>query len=226
MSGFFVTGIGTDIGKTLVSAVLVEALQADYWKPIQAGNLEYTDANFVKDNTVHPGKIHLEDYLLKEPYSPHKAAEIDGKYIDFQSFKLPKTNNHIIVEGAGGIMVPINEKYLIINLIKQLQLSVILVSMNYLGSINHTLLSIEILKQHNISIAGIIFNGTTDIDSENYILSYSGCTLIGKIPKADLISKGFVVQQAQIIQKNLFSILNENNNQHNINDISLDYESF
>lgn len=226
MSGFFVTGIGTDIGKTVVSAILVEALQADYWKPIQAGNLDFKDADFIKEYTIHTGKIHQEDYLLNEPLSPHLAAKIDGKHIDIQNIILPKTNNNIIVEGAGGIMVPLNKNYLILDLIKLLQLPVILVSMNYLGSINHTLLSINVLKQQNIPIAGIVFNGVVNLDTEQFIVNYSGCSILGRVPKTGVVSKGFIVQQAQIIQDKLKVVLENSINTNNINDISLDYESF
>ncbi len=108
MNGFFVTGIGTDIGKTVVSAVLVEALKADYWKPIQCGNLDFTDADFIKEYTIHHQTIHSEEYLFAEPVSPHLAAKLDNKFIDLQYIKIPNTNNYLIVEGAGGLFVPIS----------------------------------------------------------------------------------------------------------------------
>ena len=128
MSGFFVTGIGTDIGKTVVSAILVEALKADYWKPIQSGNLDYTDTDFIRDYTIQHQTLHNEGYVFTEPVSPHLAAELESKQIDIQYLNLPKSNNYMIVEGAGGLLVPLNSKYLIIDLISKLQFPVILVS--------------------------------------------------------------------------------------------------
>lgn len=226
MNGFFVTGIGTDIGKTVVSATLVEALRADYWKPVQCGNLDFTDTDFIKEYTIHHETIHPEEYLFLEPVSPHLAAKLDNKIIDFQHIKLPKSNNYIIVEGAGGLLVPLTHEYLIIDLIIKLQLPVILISMNYLGSINHTLLTIASLKQKNIEIAGIIFNGEPNIETENFILNYTGIKLLGKIPKADTMSKGFIVQQADQIRKNLLPVLNELPKQQLSEDLPIDYESF
>ena len=226
MNEFFITGIGTGIGKTVVSAVLVEALKADYWKPVQSGSLDFTDSDFIKEYTIHHQTVHTEEYLFSEPLSPHLAAKIDNKIIDFQHIKLPKTNNHLIVEGAGGLMVPLTHEYIIRDLIIKLQMPVILVSMNYLGSINHTLLTIEALKQKNITIAGIIFNGEPNSETENYILNYAGIKLLGKIPKADTMSKGFIVQQADQIRKNLLPLLNESPRPDTSNDLPIDYESF
>lgn len=226
MSSFFVTGIGTDIGKTVVSAVLVEALHADYWKPIQAGNLDYTDADFIKDYTLNGKIIHPEAYRFSEAVSPHLAAKLEDKYIKINAIKIGKLNNHLIVEGAGGLMVPLSDNCLIKDLIKELQLSVIVVSKNYLGSINHTLLTIEVLKQYNIPIAGIIFNGVPNPESESYILKYSGVSLFGNIPKADIVSKGFVIQQAERLRKNILPLLQEVNSNSFSNPLSFDYESF
>lgn len=227
MSGFFVTGISTGIGKTVVSAILVEALKADYWKPVQSGNLDFTDTDFIKEYTIHHQTLHTEEYLFSEPVSPHLAAKLENKDIDIQHIKLPIVNNYLIVEGAGGLLVPLSQKYLIKDLIIKLQLPVILVSMSYLGSINHTLLTIEALKQHNIPIAGIIFNQDHNIESENYILNYTGIKLLGKIPKTDTMSKGFIVQQADQIRKNLLEVLHDFPNQvSNNNNLQLDYESF
>lgn len=227
MNGFFVTGIGTGIGKTVVSAILVESLKADYWKPVQAGNLDFTDTDFIKEYTIHHEKLHNEDFLFSEPVSPHLAAILDDNHINLEYFKLPKLNNYLIVEGAGGLMVPLNEKYLIKDLIIKLQIPVILVSMNYLGSINHTLLTIEALKQYNIPIAGIVFNQEHNATSEEYILKYSGIKLLGNIPKADTLSKGFIVQQADKIRKNLLDVLADfPNRTNNDSNLQLDYESF
>lgn len=181
----FVTGIGTDVGKTVIAATLVEALQADYWKPAQAGELDNTDTHTVK-RLVSNEKSHFFDerYRLKEPMSPHAAAELEGIEINLSDFELPKTDNRLIVEGAGGLMVPLNSKGdLIIDLIKHVDLAVVLVSRNYLGSINHTLLSVEALQNREIEIAGIIFNGEPNKATEDVILRYTGLRCLGRVPQ-------------------------------------------
>jgi len=190
----FVTGIGTDIGKTIVSAILVEKLKADYWKPIQSGDLDKSDSLSVENlisNTIT--KIHPESYRLTQPFSPHKSAAIDGITIDPDTIHLPNTTNTLIVEGAGGLMVPLNNEFLIIDLIKKLGIEVVLVSQNYLGSINHTLLSIYALKNYGIPIRGIIFNGNEDISSKDFILKNSGLKLLGHIPEYKLIDKKAII---------------------------------
>jgi dethiobiotin synthetase len=175
----FVTGIGTGIGKTVVSAVLVEKLKADYWKPIQSGDLDNSDTSHVRSLVSNNTTIfHPEAYRLTQPFSPHKSAAIDGIQIDPEQIVLPKTNNQLIIEGAGGLMVPLNENFLIIDLIKKLDAEVILVSKNYLGSINHTLLSVEILKMRKIKINRIVFCGDQDLSSERVISNYSNCDII------------------------------------------------
>ncbi|WP_299289433.1 dethiobiotin synthase [uncultured Mucilaginibacter sp.] len=166
----FVTGIGTGVGKTYVSAHLVETMQADYWKPIQSGDLEATDTMKVRNMVQNPVSVfHPEAYRLTQPFSPHKSAELDGIVINPANIILPKTQNQLIIEGAGGLMVPLNDSFLMIDLIVQLQAEVVLVVMHYLGSINHTLLSIEMLKQKGLPINRIIFNGIKEAFSENVI---------------------------------------------------------
>ena len=196
----FVTGIGTGIGKTIVSAVLVEKLKADYWKPVQSGDLDKSDSLSIQNlisNTVT--KIHTESYRLTQPFSPHKSAAIDGITIDPNAFHLPKTSNALIVEGAGGLMVPLNNKFLMIDLIKKLGVEVVLVSQNYLGSINHTLLSIHALKNYGIPIKGIIFNGIKDIYSKDFILQNSGLKLLGHIPEYNVIDKKAIIDAGNYI---------------------------
>lgn len=197
----FITGIGTGIGKTIVSAVLVEKLKADYWKPVQSGDLENSDTLKVKSlvtNTV--SVFHPEAYKLSQPYSPHKSAAIDGIIIDPQKIILPITDNILIIEGAGGLMVPLNKEFLMIELIRQLNALVVLVSQNYLGSINHTLLSVHALKQYQIPVRGIIFNGLEDIDSEAYILSHSKLEMLGHIPLFEKIDKKAIIKAAEYIE--------------------------
>ncbi|MCB9223591.1 MAG: dethiobiotin synthase [Crocinitomicaceae bacterium] len=200
----FVTGIGTEIGKTFVSAVICEALLADYWKPLQAGELDDLDSLWVRDfisNDV--SEFHTEKFLLSEPLSPHAAARLDGIKISLDDFKTPKTDNTLVIEGAGGLMVPLNDEGdMMIDLIPKLADTVVLVSMNYLGSINHTLMSAELLKQRNIPVMGIIFNGDPNPETEEIILSYTGLKCLGKIPMADSDIKEFVKEQAERLKAN------------------------
>lgn len=166
----FITGIGTGIGKTVTSAVLVEKLKADYWKPIQSGDLDETDTDRVRSLVSNQVSVfHPEAYRLTQPFSPHKSAAIDNLIISMDSIDLPQTNNQLIIEGAGGLMVPLNNEDLIIDLIKKLDAEVVLVSQNYLGSINHTLLSADALKSRGISIKMIAMCGNRDESSEQII---------------------------------------------------------
>lgn len=192
---YFITGIGTGIGKTIVSAILTEKLKADYWKPIQSGDLANSDSltieSLISNNQT---KIHPETYRLNKPLSPHLSARLDGIAIEIASFKLPETANNLIIEGAGGLMVPLNNKQLIIDLIKNLAVEVIVVSQNYLGSINHTLLTINTLKQYQINIKGIIFNGEANLESEAYILKYTAINYLGNIPLLKNIEKDSIIE--------------------------------
>jgi len=196
----FITGIGTDVGKTVVSAIFTEALEADYWKPLQAGNLEQTDTDVVKSLVCNAvSKFHPETYKFKMPASPHKAAKAEGIDINSDNFIIPKTSNFIIIEGAGGLMVPLNDNFLMIDLIKQLNAEVILVSMNYLGSINHTLLSVEALKSRNISVKGIVFNGNRDEATEKFILDYTKLPCLLRIAMKERITKEIVKEYSEIL---------------------------
>lgn len=198
---FFITGIGTDVGKTFVSAVLVEALHADYWKPIQAGELDNTDTMKVRTLTSNSESVfHPETYCLSSPLSPHASAKADGIEIDIEKIIAPLTSNTLIIEGAGGLMVPLNKEYLVIDLIKKLNAEVILVSKNYLGSINHTLLSIEALTNRGIPVAGIIFNGESSKASEEYILERSGLKSLLFIDEEKNINKAVILKYASLIK--------------------------
>lgn len=191
---YFISGIGTNIGKTIVSAILTEALEADYWKPIQAGDLENSDTDKVKNLVSNKKSVfHKEAYCLTQPMSPHAAAKMDGIEINLNKIQLPATNNKLIIEGAGGLMVPLNDNTLIIDLIEEIPAEVILVSQNYLGSINHTLLSIESLQTRNINIKGIIFNGEENTDSEAFILSHTKVNCLGRIKQHAVINKEVVL---------------------------------
>jgi len=201
MRKIFVTGIHTGIGKTVVSAIMTEALQADYWKPVQAGDLDNTDTMKVQrwvSNTM--SGFHPESYRLTGFMSPHAAAEVDKIEIDFEKIHVPHTENTLIIEGAGGLMVPLNNKQLVIDLIKHLEAEVIVVSKNYLGSINHTILTLEALKQRNIDVLGIIFNGKPNTASENFILEHSGLKCLGSILEEEEITKEVVLKYAREIK--------------------------
>ncbi len=195
---YFITGIGTEIGKTITSAIVTEHLKADYWKPIQSGDLENSDTLKVEGLiSNHKTQFYPEAYRLTQPFSPHYSAELDGVEISLDAIVLPQTENNLIVEGAGGLMVPLNGQDLIIDLIQKLGLEVILVSKNYLGSINHTLLSVEALKSRNIPIRGIIFNGEANVASESIIKKMTDLNVIAHLPFLQTVSKESVKQIAE-----------------------------
>ncbi len=193
MRRIFVTGIGTEIGKTLISSILVEKLEADYWKPLQAGGLEETDTHIVRSLISNNKTVfHREQFRLKVPASPHHAAGLEGIEVKLSDVKVPQTSNHLVIEGAGGIMVPLNTKELFLDLIKSLDVEVVIVSKNYLGSINHTLMSVEILRQRGINILGIIFNHAGEASSEDFILNHTGLKCLGKVEKEKSINASIV----------------------------------
>lgn len=199
----FVTGIGTDVGKTIASAIITEALQADYWKPIQAGDIDNSDSHKVEKYLSNiQSKIHQNSYLLQTPASPHLAAQLDGIVINLKTIKEPKTTNHLVVEGAGGILVPLNDTETIADLI-QSDYKVIVVSRHYLGSINHTLLTIEAIKNRKITIAGIIFNGDENQATESIILSKTGIKMIGRINDEPYFDANVVAEYADAFRENL-----------------------
>ncbi len=180
MKKIFVTGIGTDVGKTIASAIVVEALQADYFKPVQAGDLDNSDTHKVKKLVSNPkSQFHPNSYALHTPMSPHAAAEIDGLTIQLDKIKLPETNNHFVIEGAGGLLVPLNEEDTILDLI-QPNYNVIVVSRHYLGSINHTLMTIWILKEQGFNVS-VIFNGDEHKTTEGIIKKMTEVDVIGRI---------------------------------------------
>jgi len=199
----FVTGIGTDVGKTIAAAIITEALQADYWKPIQAGDIDNSDSHKVEKYLSNiQSKIHQNSYLLQTPASPHLAAQLDGIVIDLKKIKEPKTTNHLVIEGAGGILVPLNDTENIADLI-QPDYKVIVVSRHYLGSINHTLLTIEAIKNRKITIAGIIFNGDENQATESIILSKTGIKMIGRINDEPYFDANVVAEYADAFRENL-----------------------
>lgn len=198
---YFVTAIGTDSGKTVVSSILVQALGADYWKPVQAGFP--ADTQGVKDLTNSKDtRFFNERYVLNTPASPHAAAKIDGVTISLKDFHPPVSNRDLIIEGAGGLMVPLNDEEVIVDMVPLVSAEVILVCNLYLGSINHSLLSIELLKQRNYPVKGIVFNGPSNPESERIILKRSGWPCLFKVEQHVAVTPELVAQYAEEVRKN------------------------
>ena len=202
----FITGIGTDVGKTIASAIITQSLEADYWKPVQAGDLDNSDSHkiqrYISNNKT---VIHENSYKLNTPASPHLAAEIDGITIDLKKIIEPSTDNHLIIEGAGGILVPLNDNDSIIDLIKE-DYKVILVSRHYLGSINHTLLTFEALKSRNIPVAGIVFSGDENKATEEIILSKTKAKFIGRIENEPYFDQNVIQYYADKFRDSLLAL--------------------
>jgi dethiobiotin synthetase len=194
---YIITGIGTDIGKTVVSAIIAQVLKASYWKPIQAGELENSDSTKVFNWTEDDVTVLKEAFRLTQPMSPHAAAKYDGLKIDRESITFPEVDGNLIIEGAGGILVPINnDGLLFIDLFSEWNFPVIIVSRHYIGSINHTLLTVEALKSRNIPIEGIIFVGDENKETESIILEITQCKMITRIPLVEKVNTAFIQEQA------------------------------
>jgi dethiobiotin synthetase len=197
----FVSAIHTDSGKTLASAIICEAWGADYWKPVQAGS-PY-DADMVRALVSNPAvAIHPSAYVLGTPESPHAAAGKEGIRIAMETFRLPVIDKPLVIEGAGGCLVPLNDEDLVIDIPLRLQVPLILVSNFYLGSINHTLLSLEACKRRNIRIAGIIFNGKRNPDSERIILRHAQVPCLLHIDDEKEINREIVKMYAKRFAEN------------------------
>lgn len=187
----FVTAIGTDCGKTLVSAILTQALQADYWKPIQAGLPRDTET--VQSLVSNASSVfYTERHLLLNPMSPHAAAAKENIHIHLNDFELPTKDKPLVVEGAGGILVPINDEHFVIDIATRLSLPIVLVANLYLGSINHTLLSIQELKRRNLPCIGIIFNGQANESSQTIIQKHSPFPILFHVPLLPVVNKTVV----------------------------------
>lgn len=203
----FITGISTEVGKTISSAIVVESLKADYWKPIQSGELENSDTMKVQQLISNTETQFFPNaYGLHFPASPHFSAELENITIEMDKIIRPETKNNLVIEGAGGLFVPLNKKNSIIDLILPSD-KVILVSRHYLGSINHTILSIEALKNRNISVSGIIFSGKQHLSTENWIKEYTNIPIIGRIDEEPYFGKNIIKEYADIFHENLVSLL-------------------
>jgi dethiobiotin synthase len=183
LQGFFVTGTDTDVGKTLVSAWLMTHLDAAYWKPVQAGTEPETDSMTVRRLAeVSADRILPEAYVLSEAMAPHEAARRAGISIDMAKLKLPATDRLLVVEGAGGLLVPLNDTDYVIDLAGQLELPILLVARSTLGTINHTLLSIEALRRRDLPLAGVVVNGPETPHNRTAIERYGEVSVIAEIP--------------------------------------------
>jgi dethiobiotin synthetase len=206
MKPIFITGIGTDVGKTVAAAVVTEALGAVYWKPVQAGFDQGTDTEWVAAR-ISGNRPAREVYKLRLPASPHIAARAEGAVISLEKIRAAMPQERpLVIEGAGGLMVPLNESEFIIDLIKRLDASVLLVSRNYLGSINHSLLTAEVCKAQGLDVAGWIFNGDPS-GYEKEIVEWSGIRWCGTLPFTEHPDKDFIREQAQKMRPALLSSL-------------------
>ncbi|WP_062053889.1 dethiobiotin synthase [Aquimarina longa] len=201
----FVTGISTEVGKTIASAIIVEALQADYFKPIQAGDLAYSDTHKVKELVSNSKtKFHNNSYALKTPMSPHAAAAIDHITIDIDKIITPQTDNHLVIEGAGGLLVPLNDEDTILDIIDS-DCHIIVVSKHYLGSINHTLMTLWILQEQGYNVS-VIFSGDEHKTTEDIIKGMTGVNIIGRIEEEPYFDTAVIKEYAEQFREHLENI--------------------
>ena len=207
---FIICGTDTDIGKTLISSFFVRGLNSFYWKPIQSGIESETDSQSIKRiANINKDKIINEAYTFTKPLSPHWAAELDNKIIDLELLNLPTINGPLIVETAGGLMVPITRNYLQIDQIKKWGLPVILVCKSSLGTLNHTLLSIEALEKRNVKILGLVINGEKHLDNPKTLVEFSSLPIIAEFPYLKKIDSNNldIIWAEQNIKNKLISLL-------------------
>nr|BFF35813.1 dethiobiotin synthase [Tenacibaculum mesophilum] len=202
MKKYFITGISTEVGKTVAAAIVTEALQADYWKPIQSGDLEHSDTHKVEKLISNSTTVfHPNAYALQTPMSPHASAEIDGVTIEIDNIKEPSTKNNLVIEGAGGLLVPLNDKNTLLDIIKP-DYKVIVVSRHYLGSINHTLLTVNLLKEKGFEVS-LIFSGNEHKTTEDIIKKMTGAPVIGRIEEEPYFDKNVIKEYAELFKSNL-----------------------
>jgi dethiobiotin synthetase len=202
MKRLFITGISTEVGKTVASAIITEALEADYWKPVQAGELDNCDTKKV-ERLVSNSKstFHSNAFALETPMSPHAAADIDKVSITLDKIKAPETENHLVVEGAGGLLVPLNDSDTILDLIQPTD-KVVVVSRHYLGSINHTLLTVNLLKAKGFEVA-ILFSGEAHPTTESIIAKMTEVPIIGRIDEEPYFDQNVVKEYANTFRDTL-----------------------
>ena len=200
---YFITGISTEVGKTISSAIIVESLQADYWKPIQSGDLDNSDMMKVKSlisNSI--STFFPSSYEFDYPASPHLSAQMEGRHIELAHIKRPHSSNTLVIEGVGGLFVPLNERNTILDLMLPTD-KIVLVSRHYLGSINHTMLSVEALQRRGLNIFGIIFSGEENTATESWIASYTQIPIIGRIEEEPFFDKNTIKKYADLFKKKL-----------------------
>lgn len=198
MRSLVVAGIGTDVGKTVVSAVLCQSLKADYWKPVVSGTSEgKVDDEIIHELLGEKTRVHPCGYRLSEPLSPHIAARIDGAEIDSANLSAPETSNRLVIELAGGVLVPLNDSQTNLDLLQQWQAPVVVVSRHYLGSINHTLLTLNVLQSKKLNVAGIVFVGEELPDTEAVITRLANVPTLGTLPMVDKVNSEAIIQLAQ-----------------------------
>ncbi|WP_299884547.1 dethiobiotin synthase [uncultured Lacinutrix sp.] len=202
MNTYFITGISTEVGKTIASAIITEALEADYWKPIQAGELDNCDTKKVKQLiSNNKSQFHDNAFSLNTPMSPHAAADIDNVSINIKKITVPKTKNNLVIEGAGGLLVPLNNDNTILDIIKP-NYKIIVVSRHYLGSINHTLLTVNLLKEKGLDVA-IIFSGNEHKTTEDIIKKMTNVPVIGRIEEEPYFDRNVVREYAELFREKL-----------------------
>jgi dethiobiotin synthase len=196
-SRIFVTGTDTDVGKTVVSAILVAGLEANYWKPVQSGvavstnSAENSDSGWIRSILqLTDDRINKERYVLNEPLSPHAAAKIDGVQIDLDDFELPAPNERsLVVEGAGGVLVPLNDKHLMLDLIAKFSLPVVVVCRSGLGTINHTLLTLRALRDRGMTILGVVMNGPRNNSNREAIEHFGKVKVIAEVEPMPVLTR-------------------------------------
>lgn len=205
--GVFVTGTGTEVGKTVVSAALVRALDAEYWKPVQTGCLEDSDTDTVaRLAALGPDRIHPPAHICQAPLSPHEAARLEGAAISLEDFALPETNRPLVVEGAGGVLVPLNDRHTMADLMSRLGLPSVLVALSGLGTINHTLLSLEALKARDIPVLGVVMNGEPNAANADAIGTFGGVPVLLELAPLEPLDESTVAAMG----RTLASALQEN----------------
>jgi dethiobiotin synthetase len=202
--GLFITGIGTDVGKTIASAVITKALEADYWKPVQCGDLDNSDS--IKIARLTGLKTLQEAFKLLAPMSPHAAAELEGAELNIGKISLPKSDKTIVAEGAGGVMVPLNLRETYLDMMVSLKLPVILVTRHYLGSINHTMLSWKVLKEAGLNVVALVVSGTEHKSTESYFATQMDVPFI-RINELKEVNSESIALEAERLKSNIKSLI-------------------
>jgi len=189
MINLFVTGTDTNVGKTIVSAILAAGINGKYWKPIQTGTSQGSDTNIIQE-LLGKDSTFPESYRFKAPLSPNHAAELQEQEIDHKNIKLPNSHHPLIIEGAGGLLVPINSNQMIIDLIKVFNTKCILVARSGLGTLNHTLLSLQELNRREIPVLGVVLNGPKNIKNKESIEHFGKTKILLEVEHINLLTRG------------------------------------